>query len=170
MGRRLIVDGHNLALSGAVPLSSDPGGAEGRDELCALVAGYARGKGFGLTVVFDGRGAGRADRSRTAFKGGTAVYSSRSETADDVIREMSFGAPSGTIVVTSDRGLAGTLSARDIAVVSCEEFGRLLHEKWIESVKGGPEDDAPPARAGKKGEGRRLKKRERRKDALLRKL
>ncbi|MBI5419180.1 MAG: NYN domain-containing protein, partial [Deltaproteobacteria bacterium] len=52
----LIVDGYNLARSGAVPLAEDPTSPEGRAELCALLSSYARGKGFLLTVVFDGRG------------------------------------------------------------------------------------------------------------------
>ena len=104
MGRHLIVDGYNLARSGAVFLPEDPAGPEGRKELCALLSGYAREKGFRLTVVFDARGAGTPQRNRQAFRGGTAVFSSRSETADDVIRDLSRGAPAGTVVVTSDRG------------------------------------------------------------------
>jgi rRNA-processing protein FCF1 len=77
-----------------------------------------------LTVVFDGRGGATPERTRQAFPGGNALYSSRSETADDVIRDLSRGASSGTVVVTSDRGLRGTLSARDVTVVSCESERR----------------------------------------------
>src|SRR3990172_2194408 len=126
MGRHLIVDGYNLARSGAVFLPEDPAGPEGRKGLCALLSGYAREKGFRLAVVFDARGAGTPERTRQAFKGGTVVFSSRSETADDVIRDLSRGAPAGTVVVTSDRGLRGTLRTRDVAVVSCEEFADRL--------------------------------------------
>ncbi|NNG47997.1 MAG: hypothetical protein HKM86_12920, partial [Deltaproteobacteria bacterium] len=77
MSRHLIVDGYNLARSGGVFLSEDPAGSEGRGELCALLSGYVRGKGFRLTVVFDGRGAEAPQRTRQAFKGGTSVFSSR---------------------------------------------------------------------------------------------
>ena len=112
MGRHLIVDGYNLARSGAIFLSEDPSGPEGRAELCGLLSGYARGKGFRLTVVFDGRGAGNPQRTRLPFKGGTAVFAAVSESADDVIRDLSREAPAGTVVITSDRGLQGSLSAQ----------------------------------------------------------
>ena len=170
MGARLLVDGYNLARSGALPISEDPASEEGRRELCDLLAGYARGKGFGLTVVFDGRGGGRPDRSRIAFKGGTALFSSMSESADDVIREMSRNAPAGTVVVTSDRGLAGTLSSRAVTAVSCADFALRLFDFQLESVKGasdGEEEDRP---RGKKGEGHKAKKKERKRNTVLRKL
>ena len=171
MGRDLIVDGYNLARSGAVFLSKDPAGPEGRAELCALLSGYARGKGFRLTVVFDARGAGTPGRTRYAFPGGVALFTSRSETADDVIRNLSRGAPSGTVVVTSDRGLAGTLASRDVTVVSCEEFADRLAADPREGRKGGvDEEEGKERRKGKKGEGHRKKKRERGRGRVLRKL
>ncbi|MGA6994166.1 MAG: NYN domain-containing protein [Candidatus Deferrimicrobiaceae bacterium] len=171
MGRHLIVDGYNLARSGALFLSEDPAGQEGREELCALLSGYAMGKGFRLTVVFDGRGAEGSHRSRQSFKGGTAVFSSRAESADDVIRDLSRGAPAGTIVVTSDRGLGGTLRGREATVVSCEEFAGRLAAFQREDTKGpvGEETDEG-RRKGKKGEGQKKKKRDRARNRLLRKL
>lgn len=171
LGGHLIVDGYNLGRSGALPFEADPASAEGRNELCTLLSAYSREKGLRLTVVFDGRGSGNPERTRAAFKGGTAVYSSRSETADDVIRDLARGAPAGTIVVTSDRGLAGTLPSRNIPVVSCEEFAGRLYGRWLADLKGGPEEEPSPDRAGvKKGEGHRPKKQERKRDRLLRKL
>jgi predicted RNA-binding protein with PIN domain len=169
MGSHLIVDGYNLARSGAVFLSEDFAGPEGRAELCALLAGYARGKGFRLTVVFDARGAGTPGRTRHAFPGGIALFSSRSETADDVIRELSRGAASGTVVVTSDRGLGGTLPSRDVTVVSCEEFADRLAAVQREGRKGA-EEEGGEKRKGKKGEGHRKKKRERDRGRVLKKL
>jgi predicted RNA-binding protein with PIN domain len=167
----LIVDGYNLARSGALPLEGEPGSAEERSALCSLLSTYARKKGFRLTVVFDGRGSGSPERTRQAFKGGKAVYSSRSETADDVIRELARGAPAGTIAVTSDRGLAGTLPSRKIVVISCEEFATRLFDDWVAEIKGGPEDEPPSEDADrKKGKGHRPKKQERKRDRLLRKL
>ncbi|MGZ8446257.1 MAG: NYN domain-containing protein [Candidatus Deferrimicrobiaceae bacterium] len=171
MGSHLIVDGYNLARSGAVFLSEDPAGPEGRAELCALLSGYARGKGFRLTVVFDARGAGTPGRTRQPFKGGTAIFSSRSETADDVIRDLSRGAASGTVVVTSDRGLGGTLPSRDVTVVSCEEFADRLAADPQEGRKGAiDEEEDEERRKGKKGEGHRKKKRERDRERVMKKL
>ncbi len=171
MSRHLIVDGYNLARSGAMFLSEDPAGPEGRGELCTLLSGYARKKRMRLTVVFDGRGGATPERTRQAFPGGTALFSSRSETADDVIRDLSRGASSGTVVVTSDRGLRGTLSARDVTVVSCEEFAGRLAALQFERMKGdvGEEEDEGK-RKKKKGEGHRHKKSERRRTRLLDKL
>jgi len=170
MGAHLIVDGYNLARSGAVPLSEDPASEEGRRELCDLLSGYARGKGFRLTVVFDGRGAGRPERTRTAFKGGTACFSSLSETADDVIRDMARNAAAGTVVVTSDRGLAGTLPSRAVTAVPCEEFALRLFDFRLESVKGASDPDEAGRNRGKKGEGHKAKKKDRKRDVVLRKL
>jgi predicted RNA-binding protein with PIN domain len=171
MGSHLIVDGYNLARSGAFSLSEDPAGPEGRAELCALLSGYVRGKGFRLTVVFDARGSGTPGRTRHAFPGGIALFSSRSETADDVIRELSRGAASGTVVVTSDRGLGGTLLSRNVTVVSCEEFAGRLAAVQREGGKGADEkEEDGERRKGKKGEGHRKKKRERDRGRVLRKL
>jgi predicted RNA-binding protein with PIN domain len=170
MSSHLIVDGYNLARSGAVFLSEDPAGPEGRAELCALLSGYARRKGFRLTVVFDARGAGTPGRTRRAFKGGVALFSSRSETADDVIRELSRGAASGTVVVTSDRGLSGTLPSRDATVVSCEEFAGRLAAVHREGKRWAEEEEGEERRKGKKGEGHRKKKRVRDRGRVLRKL
>ena len=170
MGAHLLVDGYNLARSGTLMLAEDPRSEAGRQELCALLAEYARRKGFRLTVVFDGRGAGKAERSRTAFKGGTALFSSAVESADDVIREIARNAPTGTVVVTSDRGLAGTLPSRSLTVVSCGEFGGRLLASQLETVKGSADEDRPTRRGGKKGEGRKPKKQDRKREALLRKL
>ncbi|MBI5576202.1 MAG: NYN domain-containing protein [Deltaproteobacteria bacterium] len=167
----MIVDGYNLARSGELPLESDPTAPEGRDELCALLSAYSREKRLRLTVVFDGRGSGNPDRTRTAFKGGTAVFSSRSETADDVIRDLARNAAAGTIVVTSDRGLAGTLPSRNIPVVSCAEFAGRLFDHWLEVLKGAPcEAPRPDRGTGKKGEGHRASKQDRKRNQILRKL
>lgn len=171
MGAHLVVDGYNLARSGALFLSEDPAGQAGREEICALLSGYARAKGFRLTVVFDARGSGRPERSRTPFKGGTAVYASARETADDVIREIARDAPSGLVVVTSDRGLAGTLSARAATVVSCAEFAERLEARRMAALKGtGGEDDDGGRGRPKKGEGHRRKKADRARDRALGKL
>lgn len=167
----LIVDGYNLSRSGRLLLSEDPVSPEGREELCALLSSYARGKGFRLTVVFDGRGGGITGRVRRPFQGGTAIFSSRTESADDAIRDLSRSSPAGTIVVTSDRGLAGTLSARTVTVVSCGEFADRLFAFQMEGIKGtsdGEED--PPVGPAKKGQGQKKKKRDRERDRILRKL
>ncbi|MGE5188428.1 MAG: NYN domain-containing protein [Gemmatimonadota bacterium] len=171
MGTHLVVDGYNLARSGALLLAEDPASEAGRQELCALLAGYARAKGFRLTVVFDGRGAGRPDRTRTAFKGGTALYASARETADDAIRAIARDAPSGLVVVTADRGLAGTLSARAVTVVSCAEFAERLEACRIAALKGTGDEEAGRDRGRpKRGEGRRMKKAERARARTLKKL
>jgi len=172
VGAHLVVDGYNLARSGALLLSEDPAGPAGRDELCALLADYARAKGFRMTVVFDGRGAGRPERTRAPFKGGTAVYASARETADDVIREIARDAPAGLLVVTSDRGLAGTLSARAVTVISCPEFAERLEARRMAALKGTDEEDKAGAARdrAKKGEGHRLKKADRARERTLKKL
>lgn len=171
MSRHLIVDGYNLSRSGEIFLPEDPAGPEGRGEMCALLSGYARGRGYRLTVVFDGKGAGFPQRTRQSFKGGTAVFSSRFETADDVIRDLARNAPDGTFVVTSDRGLRGTLPSRDVTVVSCAEFAdRLAAYQGDEGTGAVDGKGEEKTRREKKGEGKRKKKRDRGRDRTLRKL
>jgi predicted RNA-binding protein with PIN domain len=171
MSRHLIVDGYNLARSGTVLLPGDPAGPEGRGELCSLLSAYARKNGLRLTVVFDARGAEAPQRTRQPFKGGTAVFSSRSETADDVIRDLARNATTGTIVVTSDRGLRGTLPTRDVAILSCEEFADRLSACRQEEAEGTADgEERGGGRKGKKGEGHRKKKRDRERDRVLRNL
>lgn len=171
MSRHLIVDGYNLARSEPVFLSEDPAGPEGRGELCALLSGYARGRGFRLTVVFDGKGAGFPQRTRQSFKGGVAVFSSRFETADDVIRDLARTAPAGTLVVTSDRGLRGTLPIHNVTVISCAEFADRLDAYQGDEQKGGVDEGMEGrTKRDKKGEGKRKKKRERDRERTLRKL
>jgi predicted RNA-binding protein with PIN domain len=165
----LIVDGYNLGRSGALPFSRNDVSEEARAELCALLSAYSRAKGFRLTVVFDGQGTGRRERSRVPFKGGTAVFSSGSETADDVIRALAGQSPPRTVVVTSDRGLAGTLPSRNVAVVSCDEFAARLLAHQLEEIKGSG-DDERDRRAGKKGESRKPKKKDRERVKILGKL
>lgn len=169
---RLLIDGYNLARSGSLALAHDPLSPEGRRELCELLASYAMAKGFLLTVVFDAPGAGRPARTSAPFKGGTALYTSAAETADDAIRHLARGAPGRTIVVTSDRGLAGTLPSKTVTVVSCTEFADRLFRHQLESVKGAADEDIRRAGhgSGKKGEGKRQKKNARRRAAALRKL
>ncbi len=165
----LIVDGYNLGRSGALPLSRNDVSEEGRAELCALLADYARGRGFRLTVVFDGRRERNPERTRQPFKGGTALFSSGSESADDVIRDLASKAPKGTVVVSSDRGLADTLRKRNVTVVSCDEFALRVFDFRMEAVKGGEEEE-PERRAGKKGEGKKPKKKDRARVKILRRL
>lgn len=166
---RLIVDGYNLGRSGALALSRDATSDEGRAELCALLAAYSRAKGFSLTVVFDGQGLARPERGRVPFKGGTAVFSSAGETADDAIRALARNAPPGTVVVTSDRGLAATLPSRKVTVVTGDEFASRLFAHQLEEIKG-TADDEPERRGGKKGEGKRPKKKGRERVKVLGKL
>src|SRR3989304_3261885 len=133
----------------------------------------ARGKfaegGSGLAVGFGPGGGGPPERPRQAFKGGTVVFSSRSETADDVIRDLSRGAPAGTVVVTSDRGLRGTLRPRDVAGGSCEEFGDRLAGPRGEGGKGPVDEEGDEGRRKrKKGEGQKQKKRDRERGRSLR--
>jgi len=87
-----------------------------------------------------------------------------------VIREMARNAPAGTVVVTSDRGLAGTLPSRAVTAIPCGEFADRLFAFQLETVKGSGDEDHPSRRNGKKGEGHRQKKKDRKREALLRKL
>ena len=79
-----------------------------------------------MTVVFDGRAPG-GDPVDPA--GVEVVYAPGApDAADDVIAEMAAatGERSGTVVVTSDAGLAGRVRASGLGVVGVRAFRDIL--------------------------------------------
>jgi len=73
-------------------------------------------------------------------------------------------------VVTSDRGLVGTLPSRAVTAITCGEFGNRLFAFHLETAKGSADEGHPSRRNEKKGEGHKQKKKDRKRETLLRKL
>ena len=113
---RFLVDGYNVTKRD--PATSGLELADMRDALVARLAVRGAdllGRGE-ITVVFDGRSGGGADRSH----GPVEVRYSRDESADDVIARLADASRGGVTVVTSDRGLALRVSGRGVAVLGAE--------------------------------------------------
>jgi len=173
---KLLIDGYNV-----IPAIPDLGRLlrrdleEGREAFLERLRAYKRLKGgsHAFTVVFDGKSSHADGKPRRA--GGIEVIFSRNETADDLILRLLRGAKRGAVLVTSDRALGQ--AARETAgeVIRSGEFAGRLEQALLmeETEKTGEAEAKPPARrltTKKKGNPRRLPKRERQRSRRLRKL
>ncbi|MCU0607225.1 MAG: NYN domain-containing protein [Candidatus Edwardsbacteria bacterium] len=127
MARHIVVDGYNLAHAlrdtGAL-VRSDRTAA--RERLLDLLRRYQRVAPAQITVVFDGSGAGPAQRQRIA--GIDVRFSRPPQSADDLIRAMVDASrdPGRLLVVSSDRAVSGPVRRRGAAAVRSDEFGDRL--------------------------------------------
>jgi len=108
---RIVVDGYNLIRQSDTLKRIDKLSIEaGRRELIKRLARYARHRGHRITVVFDGWMAGSPTEEREVVGGITVIYSKRGEKADEVIKRLVRQTGEETVVVTSDREVAGAAS------------------------------------------------------------
>lgn len=159
---KLLIDGYNLIP--AIPelgrlLRQDlEAGREGLLDRLRAYRRTVRGP-FSITVAFDGKGGAGGGAPNGV---GIRVLFSRNETADDLILRLLRGEMRGAVLVTSDRALAAAAQGSASAVIRSGEFaGRLEQAQWLDGEK--PEEEAP-ARAlttKKKGNPRKLPKKER---------
>ena len=179
---QLLIDGYNLIP--AIPelgrlLRQDlEAGREGLLDLLRAYKRTARGP-LAITVVFDGKGNPAGGAGSAPKGGGVQVLFSRNETADDLLLRLLRGEKRGAVLVTSDRALGAAAQADAGAVLRSGEFADRLAqaqasassaEPWMEGEK--PEEEAPARSLStkKKGNPRRLPKRERERQRRLEKL
>ncbi|MEE9276018.1 MAG: hypothetical protein V3V62_11990, partial [bacterium] len=121
-------------------------------------------------------GAGPGRGGAGPGRGGIAVRFSRGEIADDLILRLLENEMRGAILVTSDRALGEAAREFAGAVVRTGEFrDRLLQARHMEGEEGGEEgEDRPPPSSRqttkKRGNPRRLPKKERQRRGRLGKL
>lgn len=163
---RILVDGYNVIrrLPELRMVERAEGLAAGREALCARLRAYRRGRGFPVTVVFDGAG-GAAESS--AAGGLTLCFSRAGETADTLIGRLLARGGSGVVVVSSDAAVAAAARRAGAVAVTAEEFGARLEAA---AALKGVEEETAPAPAKGKGPSRRLPKAERARRARLRRL
>ena len=169
----LIVDGYNV-----IPAIPELGRLlrqnleEGREAFLKLVEIYRRSAGLSaVTVVFDGKG--NTGGAVTTRLGGIQVLFSRNETADDLILRLLSGEKRGAVLVTSDRALGEAAAPFAGAVIRSGEFsGKLLQARHMEEGSADEEEEASPRRTTtkKRGNPRRLTKKERLRRKSLKKL
>lgn len=162
----IIIDGYNLigseqGLDGALEAK--------RSRLVQRLSLYKKRKQFEVTVVFDGWRSGRAEQIRQKIDGISILYSQLNEKADAVIVRLSRERGSGSVVVTSDREIGNSVARFGAVTITSGEFSQILR-----SLDGGLSNDDDFADedhpASKRGNPKRLSKRDRRRNEKLKKL
>ncbi len=129
---QLIIDGYNLLCQDG-PFDSQRYGLEtARQGLVRQIERLALGMADQLTVVFDGRKAGRDLALSSSHL--EVIFSPSNRTADGVIEQLVHNAkdPARILVVTSDRMEQQLVSVFGASVISCREF--LLRCEAVERV------------------------------------
>jgi predicted RNA-binding protein with PIN domain len=159
---RWLVDGYNVIRRAPELASRERESLEaGRRALCALLADVARHSPDTFTVVFDGVETG----GRTAGGAGvTVIFSSARESADHVLAKM---AREGGAVVSNDREVGRLAERAGAIVVTTDQFlariERARHLPHVDETgeESDRDEDDEPARGPRKGNPRRLSKKQR---------
>ena len=157
---RWLVDGYNVIRRAPELKSREQESLEaGRQALCALLVQAARRSADSFTVVFDGAQAGgRAGGGA----GVTVIFSSARESADRVLARM---AREGGAVVSNDREVRRAAERAGATVVTTDQFlARLDDARRLPPVAPADlmdGDEEEPSRGPRKGNPRRLGKKDR---------
>jgi uncharacterized protein len=161
----IIIDGYNV-------IGNDTGLTgnleQKRNSLVQQLASYHKNKGHGVTVVFDGWRSGSIDEVEQKSNGICVVYSRLGEKADSVIVRRARKQGAGCVVVTSDREVRNAVERFGAAALYAGEFREMLCN--LAQPFDGEEPDLTQRGAPKKGNPRRLSKKERRRREKLNKL
>jgi uncharacterized protein len=170
MPMHLIIDGYNiLGKRGQVGPNSEPA----REHFVQALMLYRQRKGHAITVVFDGWKQGLGAEHREHRAGIDVVYSKRGEQADQVIGRLAADFGRACAVVSSDHEIQRVATAHGAFVIGASEFEARLRERATSKQppghRGKDEEDILLKRnAEKKGNGRKLPKKLRRRNQQLR--
>jgi predicted RNA-binding protein with PIN domain len=140
-----------------------------RNWLVQQLADYHRIKGHAVTVVFDGWRSGSSDEVEQKHDGISVVFSRLGEPADSVIVRRARTQSAGCVVVTSDREVRNAVERFGTVAIYAGEFSEMLRH-LAESFDDTEPDEPPRPGSHKKGNPRRLSKKERRRREKLSKL
>jgi len=149
----IIIDGYNLIGIYHKDLEKQ------REMLIDSLIEYRKRKGHDITVVFDGWKTGAAQENQSIIGGIKVIYSRIGDKADSVIKRIISSDRREWIVVTSDRDIANHAWALGSIPVSAEDF-LIAIEKGIPSYLEEKEDDEEYIEPQRKGNPRRLSKKE----------
>lgn len=172
---KLIIDGYNL-----LPVTM----AKDRDQLLDLLKTYKKHTAHQVVVVFDGTHQGTGFGSHYHEGGVEVVFTPLTVTADDhIIEEMlPVSSASGLIVVSSDRKIQRAAEQKKATYLSSQDFAKTLVRSTVKSnaakvahmdeafARGRdlePEEGRPKV---KRGNPRKLSKKERMRKRALRKI
>ncbi|OPY84422.1 MAG: YacP-like NYN domain protein [Syntrophus sp. PtaU1.Bin208] len=177
----IIIDGYNLIRQSESLRHFEKQSLEaGRQALLQAVSLYRQQKGHRITVVFDGWESGSPFEERDRQGGITVIYSRRGEKADEVIKRLAQQKGEETIVVTSDRDVAGFAVRRGATALSSLDFEAVISQTTVSAVpsagaegppeKAEEEDSRKYGSTRKKGPAHRLSRREKAAMARFKKL
>jgi uncharacterized protein len=166
-GMHIIIDGYNIIRQSDVLRRFDRLNLEaGRNALIHRVALYKKSKQYQVTIVFDGWVSGSVTEERDRQEGIDIVYSRRGEKADEVIKRMASIRRQETVIVTSDREIAGYVQRHRGTAISSQDFELLMDRAITTAVtpnihfqtdgKDQTNEDAEQRTKKKKGTARRL--------------
>jgi predicted RNA-binding protein with PIN domain len=166
MATEIIVDGYNLIGSEA-----GLGGnlEHKRNSLVRRLGNYQQAKGYRVTVVFDGWRSGWMEEVPEKHNNITVVYSRQGEKADSVVVRLARQRGGGCVVVTSDREVRNAVERFGAVALYADDFREVLRNLDRRSVEEELECGEPP-RLVKKGNPKRLSKKERKRRDQLKKL
>jgi predicted RNA-binding protein with PIN domain len=161
----IIIDGYNV-------IGNDTGLTGNlehrRDSLVQQLASYRKHKGHNITVVFDGWRSGSIDEVQQKRDGIGIIYSRLGEKADSVIVRLARKQGAGCVVVTSDREVRSEVERFGVVAFYAGEFKEMLRN--LGGRFDAQEPDCSQPRSPKKGNPRRLSKKERKRREKLNKL
>ncbi|MBI2358876.1 MAG: NYN domain-containing protein [Deltaproteobacteria bacterium] len=168
MALEIIIDGYNL-IGSERGLHGDLEAL--RRQLIRKLQEYRRRRGYRVTVVFDGWRSGWSHEVEEIADGITVIYSRHGEKADDVIKRLAREKRSSCLVVSSDREVRQAVDRAGAVAIYASDFSAKLENLHREPVEAEEQDNLEvPRKRDKKGNPRRLPKKERRRRERLRKL
>jgi predicted RNA-binding protein with PIN domain len=165
----ILIDGYNFI--GTAHGNLD----KARTDFIKQLREYSRIKEHHITVIFDGWKDGKKDQTQSRSRNLTVIYSRLGEKADDVIRKITSSGVKSWIVVSSDREVSDHAISNEHAAIGSHDFERKLYAVLegsdiaeADNMSQYEDDDELPGI--KKGNPRRLSKRDKKRLQALRKL
>lgn len=171
----LLIDGYNLMGCSRefYGLDSEPL-EDARDRLIERLARYRGVRGSQITLVFDGRKGGYPIQRKERKRGLEIIFSRLGEEADQVIKDMVLEGEKPYVVVTSDNEIIDFVEARGFASIRSGEFEKKMEMADYMNQKGMEREDGAALDSKiytkKKGNPRKLPKKDRKLSSILKKI
>ncbi|MGD9849908.1 MAG: NYN domain-containing protein [Nitrospirales bacterium] len=175
--KHLLIDGYNLLgkIKGT-PGRSDQSLEQNREAVITRLSCYAQQVGCAVTIVFDAWKQQGQLRQVMHRAGVTVMYSETGEKADQVIQQLVRSGGKGLAVVSSDHEVLAVAQAHGAFLIRSEEFANRLSEpsrsgRSPSNQRGGPdrEEEEPLRSKEKKGNPRKLPKKVRQRNRIMKK-
>lgn len=121
---------------------------------------YRKKRGHDITVVFDGWKTGGSQESQSVIGGVKVIYSRIGENADSVIKRIISSYRQEWIVVTSDRDITSHAWASGSIPIPSEDFLNAMERKHIKIGTGYKDSNEEYIETTKRGNPRKLSKKE----------